>query len=168
VPITNLPTVKTPSKCSSVEREDFATLVLAGGEVAAELLVERIEAAHALLFLREISCLVGIAALKNPNANYRASVFEKAGVTQSHEEYPLELGWVFVLPIARGKGYSKTLVKAAVEHAGSTKIFATSRSDNVYMHSPLLETSFIKYGNDYASQRGAHHLSLFLRQVPAI
>lgn len=162
-----IPTVKTPSQCSSVEREDFAALVLAGGEVVAEGLAERIETAHALLFLRETSCLVGIAALKNPNASYRASVFKKAAATPRHGEYPLELGWVFVLPSARGKGYSKALVKAAVAHAGSARVFATSRTDNTYMHASLLEASFIKHGNDYASQRGTHQLSLFLRGVPA-
>lgn len=156
-------TVKAPSARSSTEREDFAALVLAGGEVIAEGLEGRVNAAHVLLFLRDASCLVGIAALKKPNPTYRGSAFQKAGATQNHEEFPLELGWVFVLPSARGKGYAKALVRAAIAHAGNSKVFATSRTDNTHMHASLLVASFFKHGSVYTSSRGTHKLSLFLR-----
>lgn len=159
--------VKAPSDCSAAELREFAAFVVAGGEVVAEGLIGRIESAHALIFLQEASCLVGIAALKNPNLIYRASVFDKAGVIQNHNQYPLELGWIFILPSARGKGYSKLLLQAAVAHAGGVNIFATSRTDNPHMHASLLRASFVKHGNNYASKRGTHHLSLFLRNAPA-
>lgn len=159
--------VKAPAEYSSVERQEFAALVKVGGEVEAKGLEGRIESAHALLYLREASCLVGIAALKEPNTTYRESVFEKACATQIHKEYPLELGWVFVVPSARGKGHSKALVQAAVAYAGKSRIFATSRTDNVHMHASLLGASFVKNGTDYASKIGMHQLSLFLRDMPA-
>ena len=159
-------TIKTPSECSHSELGDFAALVLAGGEVTLVGLNDRIKDAHVLIFLHKNYCLVGIAALKNPNSNYRAAVFKNANSTQPYEQYPLELGWIFVLPSARNNGYSKRLVRAAVEHARQRQIFATSRTDNPHMHTPLLNEAFVKHGSDYKSHRGMYSLSLFLRSRP--
>ena len=156
-------TVKSPQDCSPGELGDFAALVLAGGEVIREGLEGRVLAAHALFFLRENSCLLGIAALKNPTARYRASTFKKACATALPSQYPLELGWVFVMPSARGRKLSHRLAQAAVAHAAQTQIFATSRIDNPAMHAPLIAASFTKHGTDYASDRGTHRLALFLR-----
>lgn len=156
-------TVNSPKECSAAELGDFAALVLAGGEVIRDGLEGRVAKADALFFMREGARLLGIAALKKPSAGYRLSVFKKAGASVSPTHYPLELGWVFIMPSARGKKLSHRLVAAAVEHAGKIQMFATSRTDNPGMHAPLIAASFIKHGNSYASARGAHQLQLFLR-----
>lgn len=160
-------TIKSPQQCSAKEVGDFAAFVNAGGEVISEGLEGRVREAHALFFLRENSCLLGIAALKNPNATYRASVFKKAAASASAAQFPLELGWVFVLPSARGRKLSHSLVRAAIAHAAGKNVFATSRTDNPGMHAPLLAASFSKHGVEYASSRGTHRLALFLRVEPA-
>jgi hypothetical protein len=156
---------KSPQDCSPGELRDFATLVLAGGEVIREGLEARVSKAHALFFSRESSCLLGIAALKKPAAGYRVSLLKKAGATVSPSQCVLELGWVFVTPSARGRNLSHRLTRAAVDYAGSARVFATSRTDNPGMHAPLLAASFKKHGHDYASDRGAHRLELFLRDL---
>jgi predicted GNAT family N-acyltransferase len=156
-------TIKSPLECSAKEVADFAALVNAGSEVVSEGLESRVREANALFFLRENSCLLGIAALKNPNSTYRASVFKKAAASASAAQFPLELGWVFVLPSARGRKLSHSLVQAALSHSAGKNVFATSRTDNPGMHVPLLAASFFKHGVEYASSRGTHRLVLFLR-----
>jgi GNAT superfamily N-acetyltransferase len=155
--------VKRPQNCTQNELADFADLVLVGGEVIREGLDGRIQDAYALFFLREASSLLGIAALKNPSARYRGSVFKKACATESALHYPLELGWVFVVPSARGRRLSRRLVDAVVMHAAQRQIFATSRVDNTAMHASLIDVSFVKHGTEYVSHRGTHRIALFLR-----
>lgn len=154
-----------PSQCTSDELDEFAELVRAGGEVAPEGLIERIRQAHSLTFLRNEHDLVGIAALKHPNANYRARVFKQAQIELKPDEYPLELGWVYVSPAGRGGRLSHRLVQAAVIIASKSRIFATSRVDNHAMHKSLLAASFARQGKEYLSTRGSHTLTVFTHEI---
>lgn len=159
--------VKSPQTCLPSELADFTAFVAAGAEVARAGLEGRVSNAYSLLFLRENSCLLGIGALKSPLSTYSASVFKKAAATLPATQYPLELGWVFVLPSARGKGLSHRLVQAALDRAGDRQVFATARSDNLRIHASLHAASFARHGSEYPSNRGPHRLVLFLHTVPA-
>lgn len=163
--ITELIAVKKPSKCSSAELQDFAALVLAGGEVMAVGLDARIKKAEALIFLSQDNCLKGIAAVKNPAQNYKGDVFQKAQATVQANEFLFELGWIFVLPSSRGAGFSHKLVQAALGATGGRGIFATSRSDNAPMHKVLNAHGFSLHGKAYASSRGNQSLVLFIGNV---
>lgn len=155
-------TIKKPGECSETELEDFASLVLAGGEVTADGLKARIKKAEALIFLAQDNCLKGIAAVKKPGENYKNGVFQKARATVEASAFPFELGWVFVLPSSRGAGFSHKLVKAALTATCGQGIFATSRSDNAPMHKVLVGHGFSCHGEAYASSRGKHKLVLFI------
>lgn len=155
-------TKKRPSECSETELLDFASLVLAGGEVTADGLNDRIKKAEVLIFLAQDNYLKGIAAVKNPEVNYKNGVFKKASATVPASAFPFELGWVFVLPSSRGAGYSHKLVKAAVGVTSSQGIFATSRTDNAPMRKVLKAHGFSCHGEAYASNRGTHKLVLFV------
>jgi GNAT superfamily N-acetyltransferase len=156
---------KSPNECSASELQDFAALVLAGGEVTAAGLDARIKKAERLIFVVENNCLKGIAALKNPEVNYKDGVFKKAHATVEAKHFPLELGWVFVLPSARGAGLSRKLVEAALASTYGQAVFATSRSDNAPMHKVLRANGFSCHGKTYASTRGNQQLALFLRNA---
>ncbi len=153
---------KKPSECSESELEDFASLILAGGEVTEHGLKARIKKAEALIFLIQDNCLKGIAAVKNPEENYKNGVFQKARATVQGSVFPFELGWVFVLPSSRGVGFSHKLVKAALTATCGQGIFATSRSDNAAMHKVLKAHGFSCHGEAYVSSRGKHKLVLFV------
>lgn len=157
---------KAPADCTSAEISDFKAFVLAGGEVDKNGLEGRIRLAVRLAFLREGTCLVGIAALKRPNSSYRERVALSAGTLLPSTAYPYELGWVFILPSARGKGYSHLVVQAALEVAQESGVFSTSRADNDPMHRVLDRFGFSLSGSTYASTRGAHDLKLFAREPP--
>jgi len=157
--------IKKTSDCSEAELQDFAALVLAGGEVTAVGLDARIKKAEALVFLLQNDCLKGIAAVKNPEQNYKRGVFQKAKASVQANEFPFELGWVFVLPSSRGAGFSRKLVQAALGETGGRAIFATSRSDNTPMHKVLNAHGLSKNGEEYASIRGNQNLVLFVSNV---
>lgn len=155
-------TIKKPSECSTAELQDFVAFVLAGGEVTAVGLDVRVKEAEALVFLVQDGCLKGIAAVKNPDQNYKNKVFRKARASVQANEFPFELGWVFVLPSSRGVGFSHKLVKAAIDVTSGRGVFATSRSDNVPMQKVLKAHGLSCHGKEYVSSRGNHKLILFV------
>jgi GNAT superfamily N-acetyltransferase len=158
-------TVKHPGTCTPIELEEFAALVRAGGEVESAGLDDRVKRARALLCLTEQGCTKGIAALKSPSARYTKRVFQKAQAAAVASEFKLELGWVFVLPSARGAGLAHELVVAALGVADGCALFATTRSDNVAMLKVLKAHDFVSHGKVFASQRGDHHIVLLLRHA---
>src|SRR5438477_11050699 len=97
-------TAKTPGECTRTELDEFRALVAAGDEVSATGLETRVERADLLLFDTDDDCTKGIAALKRPSQGYKEGVFAKAGARSAANRFSLELGWVFVLPSARGVG----------------------------------------------------------------
>src|SRR5690606_782181 len=133
--------VKPPRDCSASELEDFVSFVLAGGEVTPAGLSARVNRARWLAFLQSDNCLIGVAGLKRPSAAHRAEVEEGAGVALQACQFPLELGWVFVLPSARG-GKSRALCTPLLEKAAEIGVFATSRSKNGAMHTTLERLGF--------------------------
>lgn len=158
---------KPPDECSSEEIDKFCEFVRMGGEVESQGLTNRIKKAALLVFLYSGKDLIGVAAIKNPNAGYKAEVFQKATATALPEGFALELGWVYVDPEHRGKGLSRKLVEAALASAEKQNVFATSRTDNKAMHKTLLKFGFSKEGRPYRSGMSEHNLELFvLMQKP--
>ena len=157
--------VKKPGDCSVAELQAFAGLILAGGEVMAVGLDARIKKAEALVFLLQNDCLKGIAAVKNPERNYKSGVFQKAKASVQANEFPFELGWVFVHPSSRGAGFAHKLVQATLGATGGRAIFATSRSDNIPMHKVLNAHGLSKNGVEYVSTRGNKKLVLFVSSI---
>ncbi|QLL11105.1 GNAT family N-acetyltransferase [Pseudomonas chlororaphis] len=155
--------VKSPGECSTAEICDFVDLVVQGGEVEAGGLSQRVMDAEQLAFLRVDGQLVGVAAIKNPNDRYRARVARASGFTHAKDAFPYELGWVFVTPVARGKGYAHSLAEAAISLVSADGVLATSRLENIVMHRVLIKLGFVPSGSTYRSTHGEHQLQLFTR-----
>jgi len=155
--------VNTPAGCSPAERDAFCALVLTGGEVMAAGLADRVRQAAFLAFAHEDETLVGVAALKKPHAGYRADVFKKAQGGAA-ADFPYELGWAYVVPAARGKRVSTSLVEALC--VGKAGVYATSRAANKAMHRTLRRAGFESSGVPYASQEHlGEEILLFLRPM---
>lgn len=162
----NIPpsTVKAPKTCAASELDDFVALVLAGGEVSPIGLSRRVRDAHSLAFLRSDGCLIGVAGLKFPSENHRSEVSSGAGVTLTTTTFPLELGWVFVLPNARG-GKSYALCAPLIAAAQGKGIFATSRAGNKRMHATLAKLGFARTGGEWPSGQNPDNLWLFVKNA---
>jgi hypothetical protein len=156
---------RSPADCHAVEICDFIALVLAGGEVSAQRLEQRVRSAERLVFLTLGCCLCGVAALKRPEESYRKKLLSESGISLPIEQFPYELGYVFVMPSARGRRFSIDLTREAIAPVRAQGVFATSRTDNLGMHATLSKFQFVPVGNSYASTRGNHRLQLFVRQV---
>lgn len=154
--------VYSPNDCSADMLDAFCELVLEGGQVQSVGLATRVGRAAFLAFARDPGGIVGVAALKKPDVGYRAGVFKKAGSSVA-EDYPYELGWVYVVPSARGGGIPRLIVQALFEH-GAAGVYATSLTTNIAMHRTLERTSFKVSGQPYASvEHPGEKIALFLR-----
>lgn len=154
--------VRSPSDCSNIEIGDFIAFVRAGGEVSIQGLVERIHGAVALVFARINGLVVGVAALKQPQASYRRRVSSDSGAPIPATEFPYELGWVYVSPESRRNGLSLLLSQAALAESKGAGVFATSRTDNIAMHRSLAKLGFESTGSPFMSGRGNHSLQVFV------
>lgn len=156
---------KAPDDCSDSEIAAFERLVLSGGEVEKQGLVDRIEKANKLAFAYVSGVIAGVAGLKHPNSNYQTSVFRKAGTNLPSTKFSLELGWAYVSEAQRGQGLSGKLIKALLKQSEGLAVFATSRTDNTSMHRALVRAQFSRTGNAFSSRRGNHQLQLFVRSA---
>lgn len=148
------PEIANPERCSKAELETFCDFVRRGGEVQDDGLEGRVRQAKALVFLRVDGQVIGVAAIKRPALKYRDGVFRKAGVPHAASRFHLEIGWVFVMPDHRKKGYSHALCAAAMSQAERESTFATTRLDNVAMQRTLERFGLRRLGDSWQSDRG--------------
>jgi GNAT superfamily N-acetyltransferase len=151
-----------PEACGAADIAAFARLVRMGSEVDAAGLEARIKRAHSLAFIKRRDRVDGIAALKRPDAGYRARVQKGSRVDLSAALFPYELGWVYVVPSARGHGASVALTNRLLEKSQAQGVFATARSENVPIHRALMRAGFAAAGQAYKSSRGVYSLQVFL------
>jgi RimJ/RimL family protein N-acetyltransferase len=157
---------RSPEECSVSELDAFEHLVKIGGEVNPNGLRDRIESAYSLVWLQDTNgTLVGVAALKKPNENYRSTVFQKAGSREEPGKYKAELGWVFLRTEFRGQGLSTALMKALLSAAGGKAIYATVRKNNKTMRAILTKFDFVQGGKDYPSDEGNYRLVLYVKKA---
>lgn len=152
---------KAPKDCSVTELKTFEKLVSNGGEVSLTGLRQRIQRAEKLLFIHDGEC-VAVGAIKNPNAGYKAGVFEKSNAPEQ-SVYQYELGWLYVSSAARGKGYGRVLMEVIKESLAGKACFATTREDNAPMHHLFNQFGFSKLGRPYKSENGDYSLVLYVK-----
>jgi GNAT superfamily N-acetyltransferase len=153
-----------PSDCTAQALADFEKLVIEGGAVNPQGLVQRIREASRLLFLRASDDqLVGVGALKHPRAAYRSKVFADAQATASADEYAVELGWVAVTQSHQGRRLSTRIVGELLPFAKNENIFATTRADERVL-SFAFDCGFRINGKPFPSGNG-YDLVLYLRNA---
>jgi hypothetical protein len=154
-----------PSALTSAELGDFQACVLSGDEVDARGLMRRLRLSFRLCSVRLGESLVAVGGLKNPGVGYRSGISKKSRTDLAESKFPLELGWVYVSPSARGKKLSYLVCEPLLAAAGRRGIFATSYSENDYMHRTLEGLGFSRAGSDWVSTRSIRKLCLFLRSA---
>jgi hypothetical protein len=153
---------KRPGDCSPEELADFLRFAQDSGEVSPVGLDGRIRAAEKLIFCRHDGKLIGIAGVKHPVDAYRQYVSDGSGVILLEKDWPLELGWIFVVEPFRRKGASTSMVECALRDL-TVPVFSTSRVENAGTHVILKGHRFAQAGEDYDSEHGDYQLRLFTR-----
>jgi GNAT superfamily N-acetyltransferase len=154
--------VKQPVDCIDAEIGAFCSFVRQGGEVEAEGLERRVRRSQALVFLYVEGVLASVAGLKRPTVAYRDRVFRQAQASEAASRFKLELGWVFVPPEHRRKGYSRVVASAAMTQTDGAPAFATTRADNTAMQRTLEHLGFARLGDSWTSNRGEQELVLYV------
>lgn len=154
--------IKKPTICNRSELYDFKMKVVEGGQVNPQGLEYRIRAAKRLAFCYENDHIAGIAALKNPNANYKQCIFRRARVAEISNKYELELGWVVTTPQFQGQGIAGSLVQKLIKSLSTQNVFATTKANNLAMKKILKKCGFITCGNPYSGD-GDYKLLLYIR-----
>jgi len=152
-----------PEAFSKEDRRKFIELVIAGGEVVNAVLDANVNEARCLVFLSLRDQFLGVAALKNPRSTYRARIQRNTGAELGMHDFPYELGYVYLIPSAREKGYSRRLTEAALSECGHHGVFATCRADNERMRASLRRHGFLEAGQAYRGRIQGQFLRLFLR-----
>jgi len=136
--------------------------VLEGVEVDAHTLPALIERALALALVRDEESVVGIGAIKRPNASYRNRVFGDAKSRLVPAQFDFELGWIYLCEAARGKRLTTPIVQALLLRLEGRPVYATSRVDNVPMHASLTHCGFRKEGTPFPSKQNQGQIQLFV------
>lgn len=154
--------IKTPSSCSEKECKDFRRLAVKSGEVQVKRLSDLIQNAKALAFLCIDGKNVGIAGLKVPRSSHRSDVFNNAKSKHAPEDFPYELGWVYIEQDHRKQGHSFPLVEKVLAHAEGSNVYATSRKTQTIMHRTLCKCRFVIEGDPWRSSPRDDELLLFI------
>lgn len=151
-----------PAACSADKLARFQALVVAGGEVDPATLSTLVPRALMLGFVWSGSALVGVGGLKRPYATYRSKVFKSAHVSLKPENFALELGWVHLHVSAQDKHLTTPLVKKLVRAASGAPVYATSRVNNLRMHTSLFHAGFRPVGTPFPSDLHAPNIQLLV------
>lgn len=156
--------IRDPASCSEDELAAFAALVLLGGEVESQGLAGRIRAARFLAsYYAGDSKLVGVAALKDPNTDHHVDVFTKARADVDRYDFPLELGWIYLMPKHRGKRIPEAMCLLLLAQGAQSGVFATARTNNISMIRILFSIGFERAGRPYRGRE--HDVALFVRPL---
>ena len=158
--------VRVSSECSEDEFYAFEKLVIDGGEVNSAGLQNRIKNAYFLAWaLDDTGEMIGVAALKRPSKDYRATVFRKSQTKEEAKRYEKELGWIFVRKEFRRKGLATKLVDELLGAETPKSIYATARELNDPMLPLLKNFGFVQSGGQYSSTEGDYDLVLYIKSV---
>jgi predicted GNAT family N-acyltransferase len=153
--------IKKPQDCSTLELDEFISLVIEGGQVDNTGINNRVKNSLSLGFVYSAEKkLIAVAAIKIPTEHYKSEVFRKSKTLENSSEYFLELGWIYVSESYRGQGISQNLCSELIQNANQPT-FATTACDNVPMQSVLVKLGFEKSGQPYLGNNRS--LDLFLR-----
>ncbi len=137
---------KKPIDCSKNEIQSFYNLILLGNQDNLYFLNKRIKSAEILGFNYIENEIAGVAALKNPDINYKNSVFKKANIPDKVNEYIFEIGYAYTKEHFRRRNVCYDLINKLIDISPSKKIFATTRINNTGMQVLLERIGFQKEG----------------------
>lgn len=154
---------RTPAEATEIERQSLVRLVVQGGAVTEDAVRIGLTRAEALVFCAHDGVAVGVAALKVPQPGYRNGLAApgKAGVALPEARYPVELGYVAVDPLWRGRFIGPFLCTQVVLLARGRGLLATTGADRMRDHI-LPQLNFRTVGASW--QGRSEPLSLMLRE----
>lgn len=142
--------VKEVSNCSKNEVEAFFTLVIKGGKVTEEGLLNRIMNCKFLGFCYNHSDeIIAISSLKRPHESYILKVIKSANLDRLPSELNFELGYSFTESEYRRKGINGELKRKILNEIQFEDCLIFSTTAIPSSQTFLLENGFVNYGKSY-------------------
>lgn len=136
-----------PSQLSQNQLHQIHQLLLDGGQVSPENLPQKIQNCLLIAFIEHDNQIISLAAIKQPNAEYRDYVKQKAQIPDAHQIPKLELGYAYTRPEHRGKGLNRQLTTQLLTQIDDQKIFATTGHE--CLKQALKKAGFKQIGKSY-------------------
>lgn len=140
-------TLKSPKDYTQNQLAQIHELLLAGGQVSPENLHSKIANCFLIATANENAQIIAIAAIKQPSAEYRDYIKQKAQIPDAHQIPKLELGYAYTHPEHRNQGLNRSLTTQLLTQLTSQKIFATTGHDR--LKTALTKASFKQIGKNY-------------------
>ncbi|MBO6826527.1 MAG: hypothetical protein JJ879_10015 [Sneathiella sp.] len=143
-----------PINCEPDLMKAFIGMVEEGGEVPAANLIRGVPMAEMLFFtIDENKNLMGVSALRYPNARYHKHLFDKAGIPEMYNPLSLEVCWLYVAPAHRGKNVWKHNSETRLKYLGNRPAHGIHRSKNIRLNDFSSSTSLYKLvGNEFTPE----------------
>lgn len=151
-----------PIDCTPKQLNQFAELVMAGGEVPIENLKRGIPTSEILFFSGIPGKLMGVSAARFANVTYHKHLFERAGVPEMYNPFSVEICWLYVLPEFRGKGVWSHNRKMRMEYLGNRPYHAIHRIMNEKISEPVKSKGYDQAGQDFFSDTSKDKLRLIV------
>jgi hypothetical protein len=150
-----------PLKISVSDMKMCAELVSSGGAVTLESASRGLKNAETIGLIRFDKRIVAVGALKNPDVDYKNSVFEKSKTLAKPNGFKFEAGYFATDAKFQGRKLAKGILGTIIAEFKDAPMFATTGSEA--MEHLLLSQGFTRSGFQYKSGLGNADLSLLLR-----
>lgn len=161
------PIVKAPQYLTEDESKQIKAMIIAGGEVNAANIDERLAAAHKVAFFETEGLILATASIKKPLISYRDKVFKKAKVPEQSVDFEYELGYLYTLPGARGKNLSNRLISTLLIPLDQQVVFSTTHAGNINGYSLMRTMGFSRIGEYFPNANRTDQLALYITKVNA-
>jgi hypothetical protein len=153
-----------PTDCSTKMINEFAKMVLTGGEVPKKNLQLGIPRADRLFFTLVDKKLVGVSALRHAQIIYHKHLFERAGISEMYNPDSLESCWLFIDPDYRGhKGIWPEVQQAQVNYLGNRPSHGIYRVENDLLKPNVDKIGYRPVGKDFQTPQSDFVIRLVVR-----
>jgi len=152
-----------PTKLSYAKLHDLSRLIEEGGQIRADGLADRLLRCRWVAYVCDGLVVVGTAALKTPEDGPDNNAIVKAQSPYNFYDFKIEIGFLMVATLYRGKRLASVLTKALCDKEPLSNIYATVAETNSIAQSILLKNRFIQSGIPFADRAGSGMLLLFVK-----
>ncbi|MFH6988477.1 hypothetical protein ACHRVW_12100 [Flavobacterium collinsii] len=139
--------IRKPNKVSADYMMQILDLLDQGNQLSIKGIEKRLIKADLIAMIVDGDKVLTVAALKNPEPNYKRTVFKSAGAGDIEPQFEKELGYIVTHPEFEGQKLCQKLLSIFIPQINGSNLFATTRKDSV-IHI-LGKFGFSKVGEPY-------------------
>ena len=150
-----------PNQLSSQQLTTIGNFIAQGGEVSANNALAGVQRAQLIGYAtNDEGKIIAVSALKTPLDSYKNKVFTAAGLPNLARQYQYEKGYSYTDPMYRRQGLNRAIWEKLAD--SGSRLFATTRSDNLASKNNLVAQGFSQLGRSWASSRSDYTIELWV------